>query len=114
MPASKKPQSATAAKAAPSKQTAQKAKVVKEEALPLCMCGCGERVAKKTSQFKPGHDARLRGRLLKLRRADAARGNNDSKKTEAEREADYNEALAALKGVELDAAYKWLGAAHNQ
>jgi hypothetical protein len=30
---------------------------------PICLCGCGSRT--KGGVFRPGHDARLRGKLLR-------------------------------------------------
>lgn len=64
----------------------------------------GGKPKKKGSIFLPGMDARLRGQLLRLRRTDGVEG----------KEEEYKKALAALKGVDLDWAYRWLATAHNQ
>ena len=44
---------AKATKAAPK----AKAKVAK--VLPLCLCGCGDKVGSPRSRFRPGHDAKV-------------------------------------------------------
>jgi hypothetical protein len=96
----------TKTRKAPAKKAAPKAKAEGKPSNGPCFCGCGEIPTKKGSQFRPGHDARLRGKLLKLRRLEAKDDADSTKK--------YKEVLASLKGVNLDLAYKWLATAHNQ
>lgn len=48
---------------APKKASAKRAKkAVKTTADGLCLCGCGEKVVR---EFRPGHDARYKGQLIK-------------------------------------------------
>jgi hypothetical protein len=41
----------------------------KQAERPECRCGCGQRPRGKRSHFLPGHDARLRGVLLRAKLA---------------------------------------------
>ncbi len=104
----------TAVKKPPVKKAAAKKETVKKTPVANtvpCRDGCGEIPKKRGSEFLPGHDARLRGRLLKFRRAEAKAAKKDAK---PEDKAKAKEALALLKGVDVDWAESWLASAHNQ
>lgn len=64
---------------------------------PVCVCGCGDRT--KGGQFIPGHDAKLKGRILRL-----ARGGNakEAKKIAASR----NWALLTSGGSDQKAIWR--------
>lgn len=111
-----KAKAAPKAKALPKPKAEKKAAAPKAEKKPNapCRCGCGAIPTKQGSSFLPGHDARLRGRLLTLQRAEAAKGDANSKKPQADRDAAYKAALAAVKGVDLKAAFEWLETSHSR
>ena len=70
----------------------------------VCMCGCGAAPRGRRSRFLPGHDARLRGILV--RAADAALDDA----TQPERDAAAAE-MAALPDAKW--AARWMTAAHG-
>ena len=63
------------------KDLAKKAAVKKIKAVTnsKCLCGCGSVPSKKGSRFKPGHDMKLRSKLLKTSRD----GKNSSQRVKA-------------------------------
>ncbi len=69
-----------------------------------CMCGCGATPAGRRSRFMPGHDARLRGTLIRA----AAAAETDA--TQPERDESAAD-LAALPDSKWAAT--WLTKAHG-
>lgn len=89
-----------------SKQAPAKATKPTEEKLsrPPCMCGCGGFPKGKRAHFVPGHDARLRGILLRANLA------TDEDATDFEREESARE-IANVPDMEW--ATKWHTAKHG-
>ena len=64
-------------KASPSKASAEaSAKDGKKSAKGLsCLCGCGQATLTDAAKFRPGHDAKLKGVLLKVERGELPKSN---------------------------------------